>query len=208
MIQMGANEKGIDAGSVDGLWGSQTQFAFEELAFLLKNGHKRPPWRPEEMGSLQRWPKQNSPEFHEYFGRRADNLVTISAPFDLKIAWDLRTRTQRLTCHRQVAESLTKVLENVRNAYGENDIKALRLNYFGGAFNNRLMRGGTSWSTHSWGIAVDFDPDRNQLRWGRDKASFAHPVYDEWWRCWEEEGWVSLGKRKNFDWMHIQAAEV
>lgn len=70
------------------------------------------------------------------------------------------------------------------------------------------MRGGTQWSTHSWGIAVDFDPARNRLRWGRDHAAFAHPIYNEWWRCWEEEGWVSLGRRRNFDWMHIQACGV
>ncbi len=208
MIQLGANEKGIEAGAVDGLWGTQTQFAFEELVFFYQHGRKRSAWRPEEIEPANRWPRQNSPEFHEYYGRRGENLVTINAPYELKIAWDLRLKARKITCHRNVAESLTKVLENVRNTYGENDINSLRLNYFGGSFNNRLMRGGSQWSTHSWGIAVDFDPDRNRLRWGRDRAAFAHPIYNEWWRCWEEEGWVSLGRRRNFDWMHIQAAEL
>jgi hypothetical protein len=99
-------------------------------------------------------------------------------------------------------------LENVLNIYGENEIDRLRLNRFGGCYNNRRMRGGTQWSTHSWGIALDFDPARNQLTWGRNQAAFAHPVYNDWWRCWEEEGWVSLGRRRNYDWMHIQAAEI
>ena len=61
---------------------------------------------------------------------------------------------------------------------------------------------------HSWGIAIDYDPDNNALHWGRDRASFALPAYDKWWDYWEAEGWVSLGRAKNFDWMHVQAARV
>jgi hypothetical protein len=61
---------------------------------------------------------------------------------------------------------------------------------------------------HSWGIAMDYDPERNKLKWGRDKAAFAWPEYDAWWRLWEEEGWISLGRQRNFDWMHIQAAKL
>jgi len=61
---------------------------------------------------------------------------------------------------------------------------------------------------HAWGVALDFDPNRNQLNWGRDRASFSHPDYDNWWKCWEEEGWISLGRKRNFDWMHIQAARL
>jgi hypothetical protein len=28
--------------------------------------------------------------------------------------------------------------------------------------------------------------------------AFAQPEYDAWWRFWEEEGWVSLGRTKNY----------
>jgi len=56
------------------------------------------------------------------------------------------------------------------------------------------------------GGSADFDPERNRLQWGRDRAAFARPEYDAWWRQWEEEGWVSLGRTANFDWMHVQAA--
>jgi len=70
------------------------------------------------------------------------------------------------------------------------------------------MRGGNSWSMHSWGIAIDFDASRNQLRWGREKAVLAKPVYDAWWKAWEDEGWVSLGQERNYDWMHVQAARL
>ncbi|MCF8078467.1 MAG: hypothetical protein K9K88_04215 [Desulfobacterales bacterium] len=46
------------------------------------------------------------------------------------------------------------------------------------------------------------------LKWGRDRAHFARTEYDAWWRLWEEEGWVSLGRQRNFDWMHVQAAQL
>ena len=42
----------------------------------------------------------------------------------------------------------------------------------------------------------------------RDKATFAKPEYERWWQCWEEEGWLSLGRTRNFDWMHVQAAKL
>ena len=90
--------------------------------------------------------------------------------------------------------------------YAFQEIQRLRLDLWGGCLNVRTMRGGTRYSLHSWGIAVDYDPERNRLKWGRDRAAFAQPEYDPWWRLWEEEGWVSLGRHRNFDWMHIQAA--
>ncbi|MCB1809828.1 MAG: M15 family peptidase, partial [Candidatus Competibacteraceae bacterium] len=70
------------------------------------------------------------------------------------------------------------------------------------------MRGGSNWSAHSWGIALDWDPEHNQLKWMHDQASLASSDYDDWWRFWEEEGWVSLGRSRNFDWMHVQAAKL
>ena len=84
----------------------------------------------------------------------------------------------------------------------------MRLDLWGGCLNVRKMRGGSRYSMHSWGIAIDYDPGKNRLKWGRDRAAFAKPEYDTWWRLWEEEGWVSLGRTRNFDWMHVQAAKL
>ena len=105
-------------------------------------------------------------------------------------------------------DSLYRVLNKVLSAYGENEIHRLGLDLFGGCLNVRKKRGGSQMSTHSWGIAVDYDPSHNKLRWGMDRARFAKPEYLEWWKIWESEGWVSLGRQRNFDWMHIQAAKV
>ncbi|TXT41117.1 MAG: hypothetical protein FD135_576 [Comamonadaceae bacterium] len=69
-------------------------------------------------------------------------------------------------------------------------------------------RGGSTTSTHGWGIAFDFDPDHNPLKWDQNRARLAQPEYAAWWQCWEAEGWVSLERSRNCDWMHVQAARV
>jgi hypothetical protein len=62
--------------------------------------------------------------------------------------------------------------------------------------------------SNSWGAAVDIDPDRNQLKWGKDKAFLARPEYEPFWKIVEAEGWTSLGKARNIDFMHFQAANL
>jgi len=209
-IQISANERDIDAGPVDGLWGQQTNAAYEMLIYYLEHGTLPPSWRPEEreISNPNDWPVQNSPEFHEFYGERCSQLITIDLPYTMKLCWDLRTRTRRTRCHAKVADSLSRILYKVKDIYGEEEIDRLHLNHYGGCHNERKMRNGNLWSMHSWGIALDFDTRRNQLSWGRDRAALAHPDYEDWWKCWEEEGWVSLGRARNFDWMHVQAARL
>lgn len=209
-IQIAANERNIDAGPADGLWGPRTNAAFEELLFQLDHGSPQPPWRPDEIEipNPNGWPVQHTPEFYEFYGERSSGLTSLNLPYELKLSWDLRIRVSRISCHAKVSDSLGRILQKVKEIYREENISNLHLNHFGGCFNNRKMRNGTRWSMHAWGIALDFDPDRNQLTWGRSRAAFAHPDYDDWWHCWEEEGWISLGRKRNFDWMHVQAARL
>jgi hypothetical protein len=70
------------------------------------------------------------------------------------------------------------------------------------------MRGGSRFSMHSWGIAIDFDPERNQLHAHAPEARLSHADAAPFWKAWEAEGWVSLGRAKNYDWMHVQAASI
>jgi hypothetical protein len=69
-----ANERGIDAGPVDGLWGSRTSAAFDELAYRIENGNSAAAaWRPDEISvpNPNSWPVQHTPEFYEFFGDRS-----------------------------------------------------------------------------------------------------------------------------------------
>lgn len=132
-------------------------------------------------------------------------MAMVDCPWVLKLAWNPKQTTRRIGCNVKVADSLRRVLDRVHAAYGAAELVRLRLDLFGGCYNPRRKRGGTAWSTHAWAIALDWDPDHNKLEWGRDRAALARPEYETWWRCWEEEGWYSLGRERNFDWMHVQA---
>ena len=125
-------------------------------------------------------------------------------PFPFVIAWDASQRIETFACHRDVADQLTSIFAEAARRYGEKEFRRLRLDRFGGCFNHRQMRGGSRLSTHSWGVAVDLDPERNQLKWGRDRAAFAAPAYEPFWAIVEDHGAVSLGRVRNFDWMHFQ----
>lgn len=205
-IQIVAHNNGIDAGVVDGFWGPVTEHAYTALLHHLKYEELPRPWRDLEPSTANpnRWPAEK--DVPAFYGRVATNLTTIDLPYTHRLAWDLRLTTNRMTCHKKVAESIQRVLEGVLDHYGEEGIRELRLDHYGGTFNKRKKRGGTSWSMHSWGIAIDYDPSHNALHWGRDRATFALPAYDRWWELWEAEGWLSLGRARNFDWMHVQAA--
>jgi hypothetical protein len=61
---------------------------------------------------------------------------------------------------------------------------------------------------HAWGIAIDFDAANNGLKWNHTRASLAHPDCIPFWEIWESVGWLSLGRAKDFDWMHVQAAKL
>lgn len=209
-LQLLCKDKNIEVGVLDGYWGPQTDYAVDTLLYLREHGQLPPPWR--DLSPLDAnpngWPRQNESQLTGFYGAVGVNQVRIQLPYPHRLAWDLNKTVQSFSCHAKVHDSLQRVLQKVLDHYGLDEIKRLRLDRWGGSLNVRKMRGGTQWSMHSWGIAIDYDPERNQLNWGRDRAAFARPEYDAWWRCWEEEGWVSLGRHKNYDWMHVQAAKL
>lgn len=131
-------------------------------------------------------------------------LVTIDSPFPLRVAWDLKTSVKKISCHRLVAASLKAILTDILEAYGYERIKELGIDLYGGCFNYRRMRTGNAWSLHSWGIAIDLDPARNQLKETARTARFARPEYKKMIDIFYKHGWVSLGREANMDWMHFQ----
>ncbi len=211
-VQSIIKEQDIDVGDIDGYWGPQTQFGYDTLLHFLKNGQIVQNWRPEEIqkpATFQNWPLQTpEDELVKYFGNPGENQTRLALPYPHRLSWDTTSRVNSFLCHEKVHDSLQRVLTRVLEHYGLQEIRKLRLDLWGGCLNVRAMRGGSRYSAHAWGIAVDYDPERNRLQWGRDKATFSKPAYDMWWRCWEEEGWVSLGRFRNFDWMHIQACRI
>ena len=156
---------------------------------------------------VRAWPRQSDVAgFYGPAGAPACTAGSVVLPFPFPLAWDDSQRVTRFSCHIKVAASLMAIFHDAAKHYGEDEFRRLKLDRFGGCYNYRAMRGGTSLSMHSWGIAVDLDPINNQLKWTRDRATFAEPAYGPFWAIVEGHGATSLGRTKNYDWMHIQFA--
>jgi hypothetical protein len=134
-------------------------------------------------------------------------LVTIQLPYPMRLAWDTDTSVIRMRCHKLVADKFLAVFNEIHRVYGYEKIKELGIDLFGGCFNFRKMRGGSDWSTHSWGISIDLDPARNKLKETSRTARFARPEYKAMIDIFYKHGFISLGREKNFDWMHFQIKE-
>jgi hypothetical protein len=213
LFQLICKDRGIDCDPVDGFWGPVTQDAHERLVHLIDRGTLPPNWRDDEPSDANPhvWPRDtgNQAAMRAFYGPPgAPPITRVRVPWRLRLAWDRSQTVTHIGCHAKVAGSLDAVLQKVHAHYGEEELRRLRLDLFGGCFANRKKRGGSTWSTHAWAVALDWDPERNQLKWGRDRASLDAADYDFWWRAWEAEGWVSLGRSRNFDWMHVQAARL
>lgn len=221
--QLMCKDLDIRVGSIDGLIGPQTLYAFEVWE-RLSVGKKEDLWRDEEELKPQKetevrpdlitkktvWPTQRQVRSQQsrYFGRVGTNQTMLTLPFHLRIAWNLRQKITRFSCHEKVHDSLLRIFTNTMDHYGESQFRKLGLDLFGGCLNVRAIRGGSVYSIHSWGCAVDLDPARNQLRWKDNRAEFAKPVYEPFWRIVGDEGWIGLGPARNYDWMHFQAARL
>jgi hypothetical protein len=133
-------------------------------------------------------------------------LITISLPFPMIVAWQRSQVVNSIQCHKLIADRLKNALTEILEVYGLKEIQRLGINIYGGCFNYRLMRGGTKLSTHSWGTAIDLDPDRNLLHETAKTARFARPEYKAMIDIFYKYGFINLGREKNYDWMHFQTS--
>jgi hypothetical protein len=132
----------------------------------------------------------------------AEYLVTLELPYPMRLAWDLDTKVNKMRVHKLVKDNFKAVFDDLLAHYGYEKLVELGIDLFGGCFAYRKMRGGTSWSKHSWGIAIDLDPVRNQLHETKATARFARPEYKPMIDIFYKHGFIGLGPEKNFDWMH------
>lgn len=151
-------------------------------------------------------PRQS--EVESFYGAPGENLTTITLPYEMKLAWELKTKVNKMTINKKVASAVERIFTRTLDYYGFEKIQQLGLDLNGGAYNRRRIIGGQGWSMHAYGIAIDIDPEHNQLKWGRDKARLAKPEYEPFWNIVESEGAFSLGKERNYDWMHFQFARL
>jgi len=132
-----------------------------------------------------------------------DNLVTITLPYPMRIAWDLSHSVTKIQCHRLISGQLMTVFQELLAHYGQSKLTELGIDLFGGCVNVRLQRGSkTKWSRHSWGIAIDLSPELNGLKTKWKDAQFSKQEYSSMIDIFYKNGFFNLGKEKNFDAMH------
>jgi hypothetical protein len=137
----------------------------------------------------------------------AEYLVTLELPYPMRLAWDLDTKVSKMRVHKMVKDNFKGVFDDLLAHYGYEKLVELGIDLFGGCFAYRKMRGGSSWSKHSWGIAIDLDPVRNQLKETSRTARFARPEYKPMIDIFYKHGFIGLGPEKNYDWMHFEIKE-
>lgn len=187
--------------TVDGWAGDVTRRAFDDAL---------PPDAPAQApaalsGDMPRFAAIPRSQIAATFGPAGGSRATAGRcvlPFPFPLAWDQSQRVSRFSCHELLAEPMTAVFAEAARHYGEDEFRRLRLDQFGGCFNHRPVRGGSSLSIHSWGAAVDVDPTNNGLHTRAPAAWLSRPEYAPWWRIVEASGAVSFGKRHGRDWMH------
>lgn len=75
-----------------------------------------------------------------------------------------------------------------------------RLDQHGGGFNFRVIKRTSHLSLHSYGIAIDWDPDNNP------QGSLTSTLPDWWYDIWNRHGWSDGRHFSNPDPMHVQFA--
>jgi len=135
-------------------------------------------------------------------------LTTINLPYPMRLAWDKNTKVKTMRCHKLVATNFTNIFKEILEVYGLEKIQELGIDIYGGCFNFRKMRGGNDYSRHSWGIAIDLDPERNLLHETKKTARFARPEYKQMIDIFYRNGFLSLGIEKNYDWMHFEIKPI
>lgn len=191
---------GQDLGIIDGRNGPRTQIAMErwqdKTAFA-------PPKIVVVSHQPTVFPRQKDME--AFYGKPGENHTRITPPYPVFYG---DTQVKNILINERCAESASRILEDVLAEYGLDGIKKLDLDDFGGCYNNRVMRNGKTLSTHAYAAAWDWDADRNQLRWTSAKAQMAKAEYRGFVDAHYKHGWISLGRERNYDWMHFQAARL
>ena len=87
---------------------------------------------------------------------QVDFLERVSLPFPLRLSWDPSRTITRMTCHRRMTGVFSSVFGSIQERGLQGSITS-----FGGCFAFRPQRTGSKLSTHSWGIAIDLNPETN-----------------------------------------------
>jgi hypothetical protein len=172
----------------DGFWGPKSQAACRAYLRSL-------------MPTPNPWPASDQASLRAFYGEPGDeaNLVMIDFPYPMFYGGIRVTRTR---VHRKCAASLLRVLTAIRDLIPRLPHIKDEAEDYGGIYNDRNKRDGSTKSLHAWGAAIDLDADDNTFR---DTWPLQADMPLEIMEAFAREGWVSAGAFWGYDAMHFQA---
>lgn len=172
----------------DGFWGRNSIAACQKhLKSLMPKSN---PWPNSDYNSLVK--------FYGLPGTES-NLVTITFPYKMYYDGKACSKTR---VHKKCAESLLRILADIKGKLGNISTIMDDAADYGGCYNDRNKRGGTSKSLHAFGAAIDLDADDNTFK---DSWPIQADMPLEIMECFAREGWLSAGAMWGYDAMHFQA---
>ncbi len=142
----------------------------------------------------------------ERYGEPGDfsNFVDFVLPYKMHIAWGDHQEICQFTVHKKILPNCEAAFACILDHYGQDKIKELGLDQWGGCYNFRKMRGGSKWSRHSWAIAIDLLPKGNDNRTKAPKAIFSQKEYKPLMEIMYEHNFINYGIEKGRDYMHFE----
>lgn len=131
-----------------------------------------------------------------YFGNPQSHEKNFMVMWDVPAELEIGVIPKRLYCNKVMVEPLTKAFKNLIETGHVSELKT-----WDGCFNIRNVRGRTSPSLHSWGVAIDVNAAWNGL--GK-----APTLTSGFIKCFTDAGfdWGGLWGRP--DGMHFQLGKL
>lgn len=124
----------------------------------------------------------------------AESLARVVLPFALLLAWDQSKHIEHFRCHRRLTGVFSEVFARIVGKGLQSEVRS-----FGGCFMYRPQRTGARLSTHSWGIAIDLNPETNRLGTAGDMNAGVVEIFRDIGFTWGG-GWIGRAR----DPMHFQ----
>lgn len=176
--------------AVDGFWGPVSQKVCRAYLRAM-------------MPEIHPWPKATQAAIQKFYGKPGDESALVSIQFPFPKFYDGKL-VKSTRVHEKCAESLLRVQRKIGQSYGKQRGIMEEAEDYGGCFNYRLKRGGTTYSLHAYGAAVDEDADDNTFQ---DTWPIKADMPLEIIELYAEEGWKSAGAWWGYDAMHEEATQ-
>jgi hypothetical protein len=130
------------------------------------------------------WPHDDTSALTAFYGDPShphwpiDNLVTFTPPWQMSYKDDNGhiTPITKFQVHAKTLEAMNAVFSDIWAYYGKSQdvINAINMQWYGGCFNYRPIRGSSRLSCHAFAAAIDLDPEHNPMN--RSQISHMPPV--------------------------------